>query len=261
MIMAAIIPPWLQPPSDPGAQYISAFHAGSAVAMEQARLQQEAERSAMAAAEKAQIAQQDALQQQQKIEIEKSYNQSQIGLKKQMLDQAQQKIAQTAQAASRKFAAQEQIKQAIAGGMPADEAYLRFGGEAFNSMAGVGALSKQVRDRANPFVPTGMIEPVTGSPMVQRAPGQWERGLAADKGPSVSTPMNPDQPWGARMTGRFMDPKMRPYLGTNAPPLAGNPANVSSQYKTPAEVGAAYKAHKITRAEATRILKGQFSIE
>jgi hypothetical protein len=164
MASGYVIPPWLQPHGNPGAEYIAAARAGAEIGQEQQRLQAERERSAMAAAERAQIANQESLERQQHIEIDKQYTQQQIGLRKQALDQAQQKVDLAAQGAARKFAGQQKIRQAIDAGMAPDEAYLRFGGEAFGSMAGVGALSKEVQGRVNPFRPS--VQTIDGERMI-----------------------------------------------------------------------------------------------
>lgn len=178
------LPDWLKAAPDPGREYTAAFSAGAQIAQEKARLAQAAQEAAMAATTRMQIAQQDNLQTQQRIEIEKNYQQQQIGLRKQELDQAQQKVGLAATQAARRFAAQSQIKQAIASGMPADEAFLRFGSEAFGSAAGIAPLAKQVHERMNPFAPT--IKELVG-PSGQKA-------SVVQTGPHASQVMHPTAP-------------------------------------------------------------------
>jgi hypothetical protein len=222
------IPEWLKPRGDPGAEFTAAYHAGASVAMEQQRLQAERERSAMQAAERAQIAQQDALVQQQKIEVDKAYNQAQIGLRKQQLDQAQQKIAQTAQSAARRFQAQSQIKSAIAAGMPADEAYLKFGADAFTSMAGVAPLIKQHQERVNPFAPS--IEQLD-------VPGTTNKVTIARTGPNTSQIVRDQQAEGPIQSQPVLDPQGNPIPGMVGIPSARGSPNVRNVPKqsNPAE--------------------------
>lgn len=175
------LPDWLKAAPDPGREYTAAFSAGAQIAQEKARLAQAAQEAAMAATTRMQIAQQDNLQTQQRIEIEKNYQQQQIGLRKQALDQAQEKANLAATQAARRFAAQSQIKQAIASGMPADEAFLRFGSEAFGSAAGIAPLAKQVHDRLNPFAPTANKE----LGITQVSPGHWIRSAPSGVAPQA----------------------------------------------------------------------------
>jgi hypothetical protein len=219
------IPEWLQPRGNPGAEYVAAYRAGAEIAQEQQRLGVERERSAMASAERAQIAQQESLERQQRIEIDKQYTQQQIGLRKQALDQAQQKVDLAAQSAARKFAGQQKIRQAIDSGMSPDEAYLRFGGEAFGSMAGVGALSKEYHQRVNPTPPKDIVPKIFTDPSGRQivynpATGAAVKGQAEDKGPTVSVPLT-DNPFGPKISGRLSDPNIRKALGTNAPAISG----------------------------------------
>jgi hypothetical protein len=222
-----ILPPWLQPRSDPAAEFTAAFHAGSAVAMEQQRLQAEQQRSAMAAAERAQIAQQDALVQQQKIEVDKAYNQAQIGLQKQRLDDAQQKIAQTAQSAARRYQAQESIKQKIAGGMDRAEAYLSEPA-AFSTMAGAGTLARDVQQRVNPFVPS--IQQLD-------VPGTTNKVTIARTGPNTSQIVRDQQTEGPIQSQPVLDPQGNAIPGMVGIPSARGSTNVRNipKQSNPAE--------------------------
>lgn len=164
------IPPWLQPKSNPGEEYITAYRAGSAIAAEKAQLAQRAEEAGMQAQIRQQQLAQESRENAQRIEVESAYRSQQIGLRKQALDQAQQKIEAQAASAARRFAAQEAIKADIAAGVPHAAAFLKHP-EAYSSMSGVAGLAAMEQERAQPFVPKGFIEPVTKTPLVQVSRG------------------------------------------------------------------------------------------
>lgn len=213
-----IIPPWLQP-SDAGKEYTAAFHAGAAVAAERQRLIQDQAQAQMAAQARSDALQQNALKEQQQIQVEQARTTAEVGLKQQALAQAQQKIYQVAQVAARKFAAQQQIRKAIESGVDPAEANLRFGAEAFGSMAGVAPLVQSVRDRVNPFVPESRM--VGNTEMISAGRNHWIRGATPDKGPTATVPLT-ENAFGPKITGRISDPAVRRALGTNAPPMAGD---------------------------------------
>ena len=168
------IPPWLQTkPSDAAETFISAYHAGATVNIAKARLAQEQQQMEMEMQAKREAQAQQALRQQQELAMEKARTQAEIGLKQSALDQAQQKIKLTADAAARKYAAQEQYRQLIDSGMSPDEAALKIGPQAFSSMAGMAGLSKEVFQRKHPFVPTTTT--VDGQKLIQTSPNRFEK--------------------------------------------------------------------------------------
>lgn len=168
------LPSWLQTrPSDAARTFLEASQAGQRLNLEKQRLAQQQQQSEMEAQTRREIAMQNSLREQQRIEIEKARTAAEVGLKQQSLDLAGQKIALTANAAARKFAAQQQYQQLLEQGMSPDEAALKIGPAAFSSMAGMAGLSKEVYQRQHPFVPTSTE--VDGQKLIQLSPQRYAK--------------------------------------------------------------------------------------
>lgn len=222
MAVAYPIPDWLRPPPDPGREYTQAFAAGAQIAQEKARLAQSAQEAAMQAQIRQQQLAQESRENAQRIEVESAYRSQQIGLRKQALDQAQQKIEAQAASAARRFAAQEAIKADIAAGVPHAAAFLKHP-DAYSSAAGMAGFAREERERIAPpknIMPTMWTNPVTK----EQIPINPQTGAriteSANREPSVSVPIT-DNSFGPRLTGKLSNPAVQRALGTNAPALMG----------------------------------------
>jgi hypothetical protein len=102
------IPPWLKSP-DVAADYSRGLAIGAQVAESNARLSQEAQRTAMEAQTRAQTLKQEQLQQQTRLQTEAAYKQTQIALQKQRLDEAAKLNDAKVKSAAMKVAAQHAL--------------------------------------------------------------------------------------------------------------------------------------------------------
>lgn len=152
------IPPWLVPRGeDPAAAFVSAFHAGATVAAERARLQQESQMAGIKLQVQQQEQERETLRQQQNLEMAKAAKEAELGLKRNALEQAQEKINIAAQSAATKFAAQQKYTQLVQSGMDPSEAAMKVGPALFGTMAGFSTAAKNRYEQQHPFVPSGQI--------------------------------------------------------------------------------------------------------
>lgn len=114
MAIEVPIPNWIHgPQTDPANAFISAFHVGSQLSLEQSKLQQaqiDAERSAQL---QQQTLQANLERAQQEIANRHAYQQAMIGIRKQALDNAAAKNAETAARAAAKFASQQRFAEGL----------------------------------------------------------------------------------------------------------------------------------------------------
>lgn len=146
------IPPWLQGGgADPASAFVSAFNAGQNASAERARLQQHAHDVSMRLALAEREHQREAQLDYQKLEIQKAYNDAQLGLKEQDLITRQERNAQLAADAANKFALDYQKWQDLAdyrqgqlqaSGRRADVAEQRLGMEAGQRAAQMAAVNE-----------------------------------------------------------------------------------------------------------------------
>lgn len=148
--MPVQIPPWIRPPDDPAQAYISAYHAGAAVAGEQAKLQVQANAQANEIAVAEQRLQEQHMREQQQMEMTKAYHDATIGLRQQQLATAQEKIQQAGQLAATRSLALQAYQSDLASGLKPAEAALRHP-ELFPSMAGFGATARVLQEQQEPF--------------------------------------------------------------------------------------------------------------
>jgi hypothetical protein len=192
------LPGWIKGPEDPAHAFISAYQAGAQVAGQQARLQMEANQQATHFAVQQQQLQQQNLRQQQQLEMQKAYHEATIGLREQALGVQQQRLAQTAEVAARRYAGQQAYQKDLDEGYEPEEAALRHP-ELFPSMAGFGSTAKEFYERSHPFQPYD-VKTASGIPMVMKS-----RGQAAFL-PKVSLT-------GDIQSGRVLDEKGNPIRG------------------------------------------------
>jgi len=154
------MPSWLQAP-DPSARLLEGFRAGSAISEANARLQSQANETAMQMQVHQQQMQQEQLRQQQQLQITQAYHQAQIGLRQQALQEAHQKNQVAIQQAAREAQGEGLVKQYIDQhqDMPVEQASLRgrmMYNEYFrNSSAGMGSMGSALQ-RMQAQVPPGV---------------------------------------------------------------------------------------------------------
>lgn len=162
------MPNWLgRQGGDPGAAFTGGFNAGAGVAMERNRLKQAAAEANMQAQARSDALEAETLREKHKIEIDQAYQQAQLGLKAQSLEQEQQRIAVgqqraalASQNAARRFRAQQEYTTRVKAGENASQVLLELGPQLTDNMSGLASLAK---DPSEGFTP-GPAEQVSGGP-------------------------------------------------------------------------------------------------
>lgn len=134
------IPPWLKP-ADPAGAYAKGFglgnqagHVQAQIAMERARLNQEATQQALAITLKQQQVEHENMVEQQKLEVAKAYHQQQTELQAQALQQKERVLQDKIKEEAARQLAITQFRQAVASGEDPTNAMLKYG-------AGIPSLS------------------------------------------------------------------------------------------------------------------------
>jgi hypothetical protein len=148
------MPGYLEHPADLAGHMLSGFHAGAAVAEQQAQLQSQSERTQLELQMRQQEMEKQTERQKQMLEMTRAYHEQQTGLKKAALDQLQQRVQLQTQAAAHKFQAQQQYDQhaqdLINQGVPENEAYgkaaMKFGPAMGMASAPIAAAMRGARD-------------------------------------------------------------------------------------------------------------------
>lgn len=166
------IPNWISRPADTPAAYTQGIQIGAQIAQERNRMQMQAEQAAMNAAIRQQEAERESIRQQQRIEIDKAYQQAQIGLRKQQLDQAAASIALRTSQAARQFAAQQTYQRRIMAGEDPAKVMLEIGPQMTSSLSGFSSIYKAAQPVV-PFQPT--TQSVGKADLVQVAPNRWQQ--------------------------------------------------------------------------------------
>lgn len=175
----ATIPQWLNPPDIAG-QYASGLHAGLQVGMERNRLAQQAQMAEMQAQAREAEFQRESLRQKTEMDIQKAYQQAQLGIRKRELDQQQQSITLATQKAARQVAAQQAYRKLIESGVDPSKALLQIGPDLGVSMTGAAQLYK-----------AGLPQPVLPPPSVQTFDGEKFLKVPTRTG-SHYQPLRPD---------------------------------------------------------------------
>lgn len=164
--------PWLTPSTDTATEYSRGIQTGAQIAQERNRMQMQAEQAAMNAAIRQQEAERDSIRQQQKILMEKAYQDAQIGLRKQQLEQQAAVTELRTQQAARRFAAQRSYQQRVMAGEDPAKVMLEIGPSMTDNISGFGSLYKAAQ-------PTPDFEPITRTvgkaDLVEIAPHRWQQ--------------------------------------------------------------------------------------
>lgn len=166
--MAYPIPGYLEHPADLAGNMLAGFQAGAGVAKAQAQLQQEAQQTGLRMAVQERQMQMDQIRQQQQMEMQRQFHDAQLGLRKQQLETAQQRIQLATQQAAQKFTAQQNVQRRTqelsAGGLPLEQAtrqaFLENASMLGLSGAGVADLTKPATQKPVWVRP----DPTTGAP-------------------------------------------------------------------------------------------------
>lgn len=167
--MAYPIPNWIQPPGDLAATYLNAYRAGAAVSEAQARLDAEAQERGVNLAVSEQRLQQQNMREQQELEMRKALSQAELGIRQASLENAQERIALTANAAASRMAEQQAFLKEREAGVDPIESMLRHPGM-FTSAAPLVSAAKEYHERTTPFVPSDVTTPA-GVRMVMSSRG------------------------------------------------------------------------------------------
>ena len=164
------IPPWIQAP-DIAQEFSRGVQIGQQAAFEQQRLQMQQEENQRA-----------HLMEQQRLEVEKSYRDQELAMRKQQLDQAAKLNALKVQDAARQLTAQKAYADFVTAGGDPTEGLLKFGPAMGESMAGYAGLAKDITQAKHPFVPSEMTT-AGGTRMVQLSPGRYQVAPPTQTGP------------------------------------------------------------------------------
>jgi hypothetical protein len=205
------IPPWLHgPQTDPANAYIQAFHVGSQLALEQSRLQQ-----AQINAERDAQLQQQALQAnleraQQEIANRHAYQQSSLGMRQQAIDQAMQRTQMIAAREASKFASQQRFSEGLRSGKYKNVEEALFDNPDLMTPGTTGQLLR------------GKVQNVIHGPggeVLRVQPDGTVKVLRAGEGkqPTVTVPLDPNNPFGPKISGPLNDPEIaKRYAAINA---------------------------------------------
>lgn len=143
--MAIVIPGWLKAP-DIASDFLRGVAEGGQLAAERARLNQQAVNAQMEASARAQVQQQENLREQARLATQKAYQDAQIGLEKQRLDEATMVNRAKLESAARKAMASQKLSSLLAQGVPIDQALLQT--PELATPQNIMAASRQVQDLA-----------------------------------------------------------------------------------------------------------------
>jgi hypothetical protein len=209
-----------------------------------------------------QIQRETTLQQQQ-LATQQAYHQAQIGLRSQALEQANQVNQFKMQNAARSMAANRGFEQAVQGGLPIEQALLKFPGanpstviaahKADTDTAGASLALRQQEfqeRQAKDAKGRGLTETMTtggeaGDTTRYSGPPEAFNDMAAARENEIFGNLKPN---GAAPNAAPAAPSQ------GAPPAA--PA-----FNAPGDVVAAYKAGKLSRADAKKLLTSQFGVK
>src|SRR5256885_2428843 len=122
------IPPWLQiHPEQIAQNFTQGLHIGAQIRMQRERLSQQAVMENMELQAKREENDKRHLREQQQLEMQKAWHDTQAGLRQRALDEAQQKIDVQTQAAARQFAARRKYEDLFGQSGDAEQAALEAG--------------------------------------------------------------------------------------------------------------------------------------
>jgi hypothetical protein len=279
------LPSWLTPQAAQGWGELAgqAARARLNAGLERDRMAQQSAQFAIEANQRSQElaaqtkAHQDALNyehivDQQKIAIDQAYKQQQLALSQQDEQLAQQQFALKAADAARKFTANQNFQKAIlpkeqgGEGLSATEAALKYMAP-FMTGTEMGRLSAIPKD----FKPgaTTQIPGASSEGLVQVAPNRWEKYATIPQTiTNAPTAMDVTNSAGDTIGYEIQLQGQKPHYQSKTQTKT-SPMDVlrqrlqqkaGAQYKTRDDVVKAFKAGKLTRDEATKILNEQFGV-
>jgi hypothetical protein len=261
---AIVMPEWLKSPNV-AADYARGLATGAQVGEASARLQAEERRANMAAqAHQEQLQQQTALQE-ARIQTEKAYHQEQLGLQQARLDEvAKMNQAKTAEAAA-KLASMQKFN-ALAPKLGTARAMFEAGIGTPALAMGAERAQQTETDRTKAMGLRERAVKVSEAREAREAakPPTGAKGLTATY--NLPTDLEGKSPGSVR--GPLSDLQER--FGTNLPPAMQSSAAPAASPKadepvtkldTPKDVADAYKAGKLTRAQAEKMLKDEFGVK
>jgi hypothetical protein len=166
------LPPWLQQQAapNPATAYIQSLHEGAQIGIQQQQLQQRRVLAERELADREANTEREANLAKQKIEYDRAMHEQEMALEQQKVAQDKAVSDSKIQETSRRFAAQQRVQQAMAGGVPVEQAMLQ---EAANLDLGSGDLRSLLAAARppKPFVPQTMTK--DGQTFNQLSPNRW----------------------------------------------------------------------------------------
>jgi hypothetical protein len=254
--MPVVIPEWLKAP-DVAGDYQRGLSLGVQVAGERARLQQEAVRTQMEYQARQQTQQQEALREQARLKVQQAYEQTQIALRQQNLQRLQEATAARTREAALTLGDKQGLFKDLQSGMPPEQAYFRHPRAA--SVANIEAERQKAIELGNQKdrERTADLEQQRLDLEKQRAIPHVTRTVThknadgtetKEEGPENAFPQSQDGlSWGMRT--------LKSGGGATAPTEA------PSTYGSAQDVVSAYKAGKLSRADAKKLLTEQFGVK
>ncbi len=203
MALDVPIPPWLHgPQTDPANAYLQAFHIGSQLSMEQARLQQ-----AQIASEKDAQIRERALEAnleraKQEIANRAAYQAASLGIRQQAVDSAMVRTAQVASREAARFAANQRLTEGLQSGKYKTLAEGLYDNP---SVMTAGSINTML-SASQPKTHVG-----TGGEVVQVQPDGTVKVLREarqTRQPTFTIPLDPSNPFGPKISGPMNDPEI-----------------------------------------------------
>lgn len=268
-------------PADLAGAYLGGVQTAGNIRQAQMRLEQQAAETQARLREEEKRVQEEHAIQQQRIQVAQAYNQQKAMLRKQQLDQVARVNAEKTATAARQFQAKQEWDKGLAAidsnpdltTEQKDAEKTRF---IMRTAPGLGipgteaaAMIREMRP-VKPTIPASVtdrgdfLQVTQPNGQVQLHP----KPKAAKPGdPSVKVVLQEDMPPTAMPRSQAMQviPGLPKELQTNSVNAAvmksAAPTGDQSEYKSAADVKAAYSAGKISRAEAKKVLVEQFGLK
>lgn len=166
------IPNWIQPPESLAGRYLQGIQIGNEIQNQRAQLAEAQNRFAINASIQQQQLQQQALAQQQRLEVEKAYHNQLIDLQQQQLKEVEQVNAVKTQQAARQFQAQQAFQQRVASGEDPADVLMQLGPQMGMHAGDMGAI---LRSRKAGVVPPPEVQNIGGQDwlLTHRADGGY----------------------------------------------------------------------------------------
>lgn len=224
--MAIVIPPWLKSP-DIASDFLRGVAEGGQLAAERARLNQQAVNAQMEASARAQVQQQENLREQARLATQKAYQDAQIGLEKQRLDEATMVNKAKLESAARKAMASQKLSTLLAQGVPIDQALLQT--PELATPQNIMAANRQVQDLAGQNLEFRKQQFAEKQAEYERSQAQRERVKPSEIG---ETSVETQGPKGERIINR-----QKIYGIPGSPSLTAPPPSEKKRYRFDSSTG------------------------